>query len=468
MKRLCLVCFVVTFAVSSASAQIAQPPPRTTRPTLGGGAPPNPNLTRHEVVLDSSLLGGYDDNVGAQGFFTPANSVFRPSAYTAAGDLGVTYFVGNNVRNLNFQTRGYGNTYRNVGRGPDYGGDFAASGTTELGRRTNLSMNGSYQVAPFYSLAMFGNLPPRTTGPTSNLANALFSGRTYFSNVSAAIGHELSRRTRATVLYGYGTRHHQDRLLLDNKTHNANLSVNRELGRTLGLRGAYNYSQQAINQTGANAVVESHTLDAGFTMRRQLSRTRAMNLSGGGGAHYVDSSGLRVIQQKYWKPNLYGTLSLDVGRTWVVTVDYRQSSNTLPAPVIGPQNFLSHSATVSTGGYIGSRVELVFSAGNSNGAVVTSGQVITGQAPPAEIAKGNYAGYTGDGQLRVLITDRVSAVAIVNHYQARLDGSAAQFLQTTPDLHRNSVRVGVAWNLPLYGTTVRQPRVRGRGTRAGE
>lgn len=456
MRELYLSALVIAIAASPVSAQIAQPPPRPSRPIFGGGAPPDPSRTRHEVRLDSSILGGYDDNLAQVGQRGLAPTI-RPSAYTAVADLSLQYFVGNNTRSLDVAGRGYGNAYRNVGMNPDYGGDLNVAARTDIGRYSSFTFSEALQVAPYYSLSLFGNLQPTATGSTSNLANALFTGRTYISNTSAGINHEWTRRTSTSLRYMYGLRRHEDRNLLDNHTHTGDIRVDRRLGRTFGLRASYNYGDQKLHQAGISSNIETHTMDGGFTMDRQLSRTRRMALSGGGGAHHVHTSGIRAVTQNFWKPNLFGTFTIDVGRSWSATADYRQSSNVLPAPVMGPQSYLAHSVALSAGGYIGPRLELVFDAANSNG-VVATGLLASGQT-----TTGSYKGYTGSGQLRIRITDWWSGIVSYSHYEARLSGSAAAFLQTSPFLHRNSVRVGFAWTAPLYGAG---GRLRGRGAGA--
>jgi len=45
-----------------------------------------------------------------------------------------------------------------------------------------------------------------------------------------------------------------------------------------------------------------------------------------------------------------------------------------------------------------------------------------------------------------------SSVVSFTHYQYQLNEVASQLLGVSRELHRNAVRVGLSWSLPLYST----------------
>ena len=106
---------------------------------------------------------------------------------------------------------------------------------------------------------------------------------------------------------------------------------------------------------------------------------------------------------------------------------------------------MSHAAFVSAGGYVGHRVETVFTAGYSNGQ--EGGRTLTGEL-------GTFDSYTGTVQLRLLLSRSWSALVSLNHYQYELNAAAVDITHVAPSLRRNAVRVGLMWSLPLFGRYV--------------
>jgi hypothetical protein len=464
------VCAVVAVAAllcaASLFAQVAQPPARPSRPRFGGGAPPDPNRVRHDLLLDAHLLGGYQDNVTPFGVRT-GGVTGRPSATVTSGGVGLSYSVGTIEKGLEISGRGtasYASTYRKAGQPPGYGGDLTVSGRIGLGQHTRVAASHSAQVSPYSSLGIFGGLSGGLAGGLStgsmaaripsveaNVANALFEGLTWGLHTSGSMDHEWTRRMSTMVGYSYNKQTHTT--LVDNRTHAGRFAFTRKVGRSGSFRASYSRSVADLSQRGRTATSERHTITFGAGISREISRTRTLSIAGSGGASHVDSFGRQEVRQQYWKPDVAANASLDLGRTWTVAVDWRQATSVLPSPIFSPKTFFSRSANVSVGGYLGSRIELVFSGANSNGVV---GRAFLGD-------EGAYKGYTGNAQMRIGLTRWWSAVASINHYQAHLSGSAAEALGTSADFHTNSVMVGFGWSLPLIDAGAR--RQAGRGGR---
>jgi hypothetical protein len=113
-----------------------------------------------------------------------------------------------------------------------------------------------------------------------------------------------------------------------------------------------------------------------------------------------------------------------------------------------PVPFLTHVGVVSAGGYVGRLVETAFSAGYSNGQ--------TGQSPDGT-AIGQYDTYTGTAQLRLRLRRSWSTVASFTHSQYFLNTVASSALLVSPELHRNSVRIGFVFAVPLVGEYLSNP-----------
>jgi len=460
-----VVAVSMLLCATSSFAQVAQPPARPSRPRFGGGPPPDPNRVRHDLLLDAHLLGGYQDNVTPFGVRSLGLAT-RPSATMTAGGAGLHYTIGTPEKGLDIAGRGtatYASTYRKAGQPPGYGGDVTVGGRIGLGQHTRLAGFQSIQVSPFASVGIFGGLngnlvngssnaftSARIPGVEANIANNLFEGMTRGLHTSGSIDHEWTRRMSTVVGYSFNKQTHEDRTVLDNQTHVGRLIFTRKVGRTGSFRAAYFGSVADLTNRGRTATSESHTITFGAGISRQISRTRTLAVSGDGGASHIDSFGAREVRQRYWKPNVSASANMDLGRSWTIAVDWRQSANVVPSPVMSPEMFFSRSVNVGLGGHVGERIELVFSAANSNG--------IVARALPGD--EGSYKGYTGNAQMRLGLTRWWSAITSVNHYQAHLSGAAAAAIGTSPDFHTNSVMVGFGWNVPLIGGD--RPRQSGR------
>ena len=240
----------------------------------------------------------------------------------------------------------------------------------------------------------------------------------------------------------------------DSRTHASSIGLVQSITRTLGFRAAYRRSDgEFIQREGSVLPLLAHMAELGFHYQRRLSRRRQLSFSWGAGALHVDTIDVMAGQPvEFWARSGYGTVRIDLGRSWNVAGDYRRS--TPPLQGVTPEAFVTDAGIISAGGFLSGWLESVFTAGYSNGAVGYGRQ---GQGV------GHYDGYTGTAQLRFRLTRFWSALVSANHYQYRLNTAASDSLGVSPETHRNSVRVGIAWSLPLFGSSLDAPGVAGGG-----
>jgi hypothetical protein len=233
----------------------------------------------------------------------------------------------------------------------------------------------------------------------------------------------------------------------DSRTHRGSVGYKQAFGRELGLRASYNHSDGEYEQLEGDVIpIVTRTADIGLTYEKRLSATRQVSISGGGGNSHVetlDRDARRPVD--YWTPSGYGAVRVDVGRTWSVGADYRRSTSVLQGNT--PEPFTSDTAQASIGGDLQPWLESVVTVGYANGA---SGK------QSVENGRGGYDGYTGTVQLRIRMMSGWSSLVSFTHFQYRLDEETSQALGVARELHRNAVRIGLAWSLPLY-TTNRRP-----------
>jgi hypothetical protein len=444
ISRLSVLLLGLVAIAPVAGAQVLEPPARPTRGLLGGGPPPDPTRTRQELTFGGNLLGGYDDNLNEAGvgdMFTP-----RPSGSLAFGEANLHYLVGTQTRFLELAGRGYFNAYQHSGLGTNYGADQSVAGRTPLGRKTNLAFGESVRYAPFFSLAVFGPLDGVRTEPSPdvNPTNGITATRTWANDLSASLTRTWTRRLETDVAYTFRRQTYEGNVGADGTAQAVTVGLLRSFGRSTGVRATYSHARSEYAGEGdPTQVFSDDTAELGLTYQRNLSRTRRIALSGGGGALRARQTfGVAGESFEYTSPSGYGSVRVDVGHSYSVSADYRRSLSVLQASTA--QSFVTHSAILSVGGFLNSRLETVASAGYANGQA--------GQSP--EVSEiGMYDGYTGTLRLRIRVSRGWSSVVSVSHYQYDLNAVASRVLSVSPEMHRNSVRAGLAWSLPLYGSS---------------
>jgi hypothetical protein len=438
----------LTAVAPSVAAQVLQPPSRPSRGLFGGGQPPDPNHTHQELELSGDVLGGFDDNLSTPG----SNDMFgeHPAGYIGFGDASLRYFMGREARSMTVTGRGYLNSYSDVGLGPSYGADQTFLAHTTLGSRTTVRVGEGLHYVPFFSLGLFSPLT-ETAGasdPDRNPTNAVSVTRSWASDLSASITQAWTRRLHTDASYTFNKQTFVEGVGFDSTTNAVTLSADQSLGRTTSIRGSYRRSVSTFVETNnVTRPLNNDSIEGGFNYQRNVTRTRRVAFSAGLGALHVDSYDQgRLGPYQYWAPSGYGSARIDLTRSWSLSGDYRRAVAVLEG--LTPQAFVTDSAMVRAGGFLNRRLEAVL-----------SGDFATGQAGQSQgaVQIGEYSGYTGTAQLRVLLRRGWSTVVSYNYYRYNLSAEAVQFLGVSPHLNRNAVRIGFTWNALLFGTRVDTP-----------
>lgn len=385
MTKRVLVLGLLALLIGSASAgaQVLDLPPRPYRGLFGGGPSPDPNRSRQDFEIHGNFLGGYEDNL-----VPPGGNIFAtyPSGYTGFSDATVRYTVGKLSRSLELGGSGFVNTYQNVGLGPSYGGFQTVMARSDLGRRTNIVVSERVMYSPYFSLRMFDPAPlapvagdSQPAGQPTQAANpltALAPTGSWLTDVSAAINHNLTRSARVNAGYSFSAQRYLDNIGYNSTTNAGVLGWDESLTRTVGVRASYRYSSsEFVQPDGSDWPLRTNTIEVGPNYTKRLSRTRQIQFAGGAGAvqsHLVEArSGLTVDE---WSPSGYGTVRLDLGRSWNVAADYRRTVAALQGT--RPEAFVSDGATIVVGGFVSRTVETVFTVGYSNGSNLPSPNIL--------------------------------------------------------------------------------------------
>ena len=447
-RKIVLAVLGVLAATGAVNAQVLTPPPRVAQTQRT-----DPTPTTHTLLLNGSLLGGYDDNVSPADQLQAPDVVFRQSSYTGSGSANLRYSLANGSRALDVSGGGTANAYTNVGgdSGPLYGTDASVSFRTPIGARNSLSLSQSVNRSPYISMGLFNSVVP--TGPVAydpngNPLNGLIDGNILSLASVVSVARTWARRTNSTLSYNFqNSMYRGGSVEFSDKSHAASLAVSQQFWRSTAVQGSYNVVLRGARQIGVSYDGLTHGLALGFTTTRPITRTRTLLIAAGGGADLVDVTG----GSRFWQPSYYGRLGIDLGRSWNVSASYSQATSLLHTPLSAPDSYLTQTGVLSVGGNLGSRMDVVVNGGFTRGEVDAINSAVG--------AAGDYTAYTAATQLRARLTNWWSALVGVNYYESELSGAAQQFLQSSGHYERTSVRAGLSWTVPLYASVrIRRPQ----------
>jgi hypothetical protein len=425
--------FVIRVSVP-AYAQVLDPPSRSTPGVLGGGRSETP--TSQNLTASFQLLGSYDDPI-ARGL-GPDGRAIRGTTTTAAAL--VRYRVGGPRRMVEASGRLFVNSFSAIDISPLIGGDVDVRAVTGLGRRNRLTMNGGQHYQPRFLLDSVGS--PRasnSSGPVSYGATTGATDEMWLSR-TAAITLERDWTTRQRTLIQAGAFHLQpsggDRF--SSRDISAIIRQEWNISRAARLNVSYRHAEQrtgGLTATG-DAPVRSHTADLGLTLQKRWSATRRIEVSGGGGLIRARSF-VHQTPMAFITPSVFGSVRLDLLRSWAVAADMRREVSVLHG--LTPQPFITEAGSLHVGGRLGPRVDVAATVGLSRGA-----------APAREI--GSFDASSIGGQLRVSVTRWIALLtsySYYSHFTSDLPSIPNDYPAT---FERSSVRVGMTFLLPLYGT----------------
>jgi hypothetical protein len=426
---------------SSASAQVQDRPARPYEGLFGGGRATDRTRTQHELSLNTSLLGGYDDfGVSESGGLPPGSGAQRGNGTSGFIESGLRYAFIQSTRSVTAEGRGYFNSYSSGE--PTVGGDATVSGTTRVGMRNQLSASGSARNEPFFSIGEFGALAQSgeavLPGNDPTLGG-LSEERFWTLSSSASFGRGWTARQTSAFAYNFSKSDAPSTVGYDSTTHTASLSHSWQFSRSAGFQGGYSFGKSSV-ETGA-APMTSHTFDAGFDYTRRLSATRSMGFTGRLGASYIEA--IPTADQErgaYWAPSAQGTVRIDIGRSWAVGASYSRSATVLDR--IAVRTFYSDAMTVNAGGSMGRRFDATMSAGLARGDAGSQG----GEA--------RYSSYTATAQLRAALARCCATFVSYSYYDYTLSNFTLQ-QGVPPQSTQNGVRVGFSIWLPIVGGNAR-------------
>jgi hypothetical protein len=211
-----------------------------------------------------------------------------------------------------------------------------------------------------------------------------------------------------------------------------------KFNRTTGVTALYEYTdQRLLQETGLARPTRTHRGEVGLSMLRSLSRNRALSWTVGGGATHTEAiSSTLLTPYSFVAPSGSASVRLDLNRTWGVSADYRRSVTMLDGVVF--DTFLTDALSTTVGGDVGGGVS-----------VAVSSALAIGQAQKSDNA--SYDSVMGTAQLEYEVADWCTVVSSYTYYHHHLRDAQAVASGFPMLFDRNSIRVGLSINLPIYG-----------------
>jgi len=436
-----IVMLTATLAVAvSASAQIAQPTLRSTRPArglFGGGL----GDTEQSLIFNASVGGGYDRTEGGQVITGPGAGGEAPP-WTGGHGVALASLVYNlslsrvhagasfDARSRYRQSQ-INNSYSAIGAGANIGWDIAS--------RTSISASQGLSRQPRNMQAFYGGWFDASSTPTTVFDLSGATSVADYTTSQTAVSFQQGLTDRIAINAGYSRYTYFGSAGLgtsDSRTSTAAAGLSYQIARGIHFRIGYG---STTADYGASEPVRYSGLvmDGGLAFDRALSLTRRTHLSFSTGL-----IGARDIGgQTHYYVTGQGTLTYELGRSWTAALNYRRGvdfNQNIGQPMV--MDMVSGGVS----GELSRRIHVSTSAASSWGVV--------------GIALGNdrFRATSATANLQTALTRQLgfSVGYVYGHYL--FDDSSSLPLGMQPSTDRQTIRVTLDLWVPLF-TRARRP-----------
>jgi len=419
---------------ASASAQIAHPTLRSTRPArgmFGGGL----GDLEQSLIFNGSVGGGYDRAESGQIGSGPDLPItiappWSGSYGVATVGLGYTLSRGRVYAGANVDARaryrnGQSNTFNAIGAGGNIGWEIAS--------RTSVSASQGFSRQPRNMQQFYGNWFDAESTPTTvfDLGGATSFGD--YTTSQSAVSFQQGFTDRISLNAGYS--HHRyygspGDPTTDSRTQTAAAGLAYQIAKGVRFRIGYGHTSARY---GSNDPVNygGLVMDGGLVFDRALSLTRRASLSFATGLTGArDEAGTT-----HYFATGYANLSYELGRSWTAVLNYRRGvdfNQSLGQPIV--MDMLS----AGTSGDLSRRFQAGTGVAASWGAIgISAGQ-------------GGYDAYSANAWLRMGLTRElgISVNYVYLHYF--VDDSRSLPFGMQPSSDRQSIRATLDLWLPLF------------------
>ena len=458
LNRFTLAVVLVSIAAASrtASAQAINVPPNSMRGLFGGPVQvAGPATTTNELTVNLNMSGGVDETVyppAEPGAETPVGFTPLQSGQLRAAAAAASYRRGNS--NRYFTSSGSASFTRQKTVGGEFGetrqemlqADARVQASTTLGRRAgiDLSVSGSYEPMQLFNAFAAANavrvqaLSEMPGAPQASVdTDGISLERWIVGNGALSMFRNLTSRQR--LEFGVDVSDHRplEGPGFESRSQTGSLLHEWSPGPNIAFETNYRYSAaDQRDQTGQARPIATQSAEVAMRFSRRLSPTRQLTFLLGGGAARTVTQFAADDHRTFTSPVMTGSAYLVLSPGWTVSVVGTRNVSVLDT--LTPEQFVSDSGVAMVSGGIGGRLRLSAGGNYSRGA--------------SEITTtGNYRIASAHAQLEYGLTRYLSAVTTYTFYRHILTDIQGGSTTVPNQYRRNSIRVGVATWLPLYG-----------------
>jgi len=424
-----------------ASAQIAQPTLRSTRPArglFGGGV----GDVSQSLIFTASLGGGYDKAEGGQIINGPglAPIVSPPwvgSHVVAMTALGYSLSLGRVHAGATFDAHGrfrdgQSNTFSGMGAGGNIGWDIAS--------RTTLSASQGFSRQPRNMQLFYGGAFDATSTPNTvfDLSGATSLADYTSSQTSVRFQQGITSRIALNAGYSYLTYFGSNNSTMsDATTSTAALGLSYSIAKGVYFRMGYGSTTARYGASSQPVRYNGLVMDGGLVFDRALSLTRRTSVTFSTGLTGArDDAGL----VHYFVAGR-GTLSYELGRSWTTAVNYRRGvdfDQTFGQPIV------MDMVSAGISGDLNRRFQASAGVAGSWGSIgINAG------------ASG-YNAYSASADLRTALTRQLGISLSYAYRHYFVDDQRSLPIGMQPSTDRHSIRATLDLWVPLF-TRARRP-----------
>lgn len=413
---------------------------------FGGGRPidrTNPDPSSQELTVDLEVLGGYDEIRGIDEL-TFAGSDAQYAGAIGAGAIDAQHRWGTR---RNFLESSLIGNLRLASRGIDQqvAGRSGVRGLASVGRRSSAGAAFGVAYEPTYLFNAFGGLnlaQDSAVLTTINQAEGTTEQRWVGTSGSARLDRHWTTRQRSEIEYVTSARKPLTGPGLETETQEVGLRHEWSPLERTSIHFRYHFTDNRQNTIIAFPLRLNHA-GVDLSWRRRLVRNRSVSISFGGGATHTRREQLVPGEQqeffvsRFVVPSGSLAMQLNVSAGWALSFNATRDVTMLEG--LSPEPFTTEAFALAMIGRLGRHTEVRLTGAYSQGTATTS-------------SEGRFETTVGTAQWRYSLARCCAVTAMYMHYDHQFADLAFAPIGFPSSHRRNSIRAGMSFWLPLFGS----------------
>jgi hypothetical protein len=417
--------------------------PRVTGGLFGGLRPVDPNQPdrpSQQVTLNLDVAGGYDQNVGVDdepfvGPEAPQSGAIGASAVEFLYRWGTS-------RNYLDASAHANTTFARVGVQQRGAGDSQIQAAATMGRRAGLSGAVAAAYEPTYLFNAFGGLATEVIDgvvPGATLTEGFTEQRWLSTRASGNVYRNWTTRQKTDFDYAESEREPITGDGLGSHSRSADIRHDWSFRQHAGLQFNYQfYENRQVGDTEDPLPLRSHQAGLSMRLERRVGPHRAVAFDFGGG---VTQSRTRETAEsgpvEFVVPSGSAGVLLTLSSRWSVSFDASRDVTVLEG--LSPQPFNTDALSLVTEGKIGRQIVIRATVAHARGAQSTGDT-------------GAFDTTTALAELRYLLSRCCALTTSYSYYDHQLFDLQTVEAGFPSSYRRNSIRFGISFWMPLFGT----------------